>query len=192
MYGLKVIHRERLRGPGISVMNHCLHVEWFFLWHAVRPRYIRFTAEQANMQRKDLGWFNYALGVIGIPSENPMAVAPAISHAAARGELIHFFPEGVLKRRNQKPEGFMIGAAWFACRHDIPLIPVAEILTARRLEAVFPWWPPKVTLIVGDALMPGDFRRENERLRNRARRLSEEAERIIRETIREFPFPKRG
>lgn len=168
-------------------MNHCLYVEWFFLWHAVRPRYLRFTAEQANIQRRDLGWFNWLLGVIGIPKDSPMAVAPAISHALKRKELVHFFPEGILKERNQNPKDFMIGAAWFACRHNVPLIPVAEILTTRKINSLIPWWPPKVNLVVGEGLHPCEFRNKGEKLQETARRITDASELFIRETIQSFP-----
>ncbi len=184
LFRLKVDGRKRLKGPAISVMNHCIYVEWFFLWHAVRPGYIRFTAEQANMQRRDLGWFNFLLGVLGIPDDNTMALAPAVTSALGRKELIHFFPEGVLHTKNQDPGKFMIGAAWFACRHDVPLIPVAELLTRRKIQRFLPWWPPAVRLVVGNALYPAEYRQKGDRLRDTAQRLTEEAERFVHNTIK--------
>ena len=39
VYGLKVTGRKRLKGPAVTVMNHCVHFEWFFLWHAARFRF---------------------------------------------------------------------------------------------------------------------------------------------------------
>lgn len=184
-YSLRVTGRKRfgIRGPGITVMNHCIDLEWFFIWHAARPRYIRFVAEEANMKRVDAGWFNWIMGVIGVPDDIPMAVASSVKAGLERGELVHFFPEGVIKRGNQNPSGFIMGAAWFACLYNVPLIPISEILLRRPIHRFLPGWPPSVKLIVGKPLHPGDFQRPGEKMRQRAALLNKEAERIIRETI---------
>ncbi len=186
IYQFKVENRKRLRGPAVSVMNHCIYVEWFFLWHAVRPRYIRFTAEQENMQNQAWAWFNWLLGVIGIPRNNPMGVAPAVAASLERGELIHFFPEGVIKDKSQDPGIFHIGAAWFACRHNVPLIPVAEILLPRKPGTPFSGLPPKVLLIVGEPMDPAAWARDGEKLRATADRMTAEAEKWIRATINHY------
>jgi len=185
LYGLRIIGRKKLdiKGPGISVMNHCIDLEWFFLWHAARPRYIRFVAEEANMKRIDAGWFNWIMGVLGVPDDRPMAVASSVKAGLERGELIHFFPEGIIRRKNQNPSGFIIGAAWFACLHNVPLIPVSEILLKRRIHRLLPWWPPGVKLIVGNPLYPESFSRPGEKMREQARKMTLEAEQIIRNCI---------
>ncbi len=184
-YHLRITGHRKLgiKGPFISVMNHCIDLEWFFIWHAARPRYIRFIAEEANMRRLDAGWFNWLMGVIGVPEDKPMMMAASVRESLKRGEMVHFFPEGVIKRKSQNPSGFIIGAAWFACLHDVPLIPITEILLARPIHRILPWWPPGVKLIVGEALYPGDFRRNGEKMRRRAARINLAAETIIRETI---------
>ncbi len=185
LYSLRVGGRKRLgiRGGGITVMNHCIDMEWFFIWHAARPRYIRFVAEEANMKRIDAGWFNWIMGVIGVPEDRPMAVAAAVKAGLERGELVHFFPEGVIKRGNQNPTGFIIGAAWFACLNNVPLIPISEVLLKRPMHRFIPWWPPRVKLMVGEALYPEDFIRPGEKMRKGAARMTQEAERIIRDCI---------
>ena len=184
LYRLKVRGRERLKGPAVTVMNHCVHFEWFFLWHAARFRFVRFTAEQANMQRRDAGWFNFLMGVIGIPDSNPMAITPSVAAALKREELVHFFPEGVLKARSRDPGEFFIGAAWFAGRHRVPLIPVAEVLHPRRLSRWLPWWPPRVELVVGEPILPDGTAGEGRALRRAARHMTDETEKWIRETVR--------
>lgn len=183
-YGLKVTGRENLKGPAVTVMNHCLHFEWFFLWHAARPRFIRFTAEQANMERRDAGWFNFLLGVIGIPDRNPMAMAPAVGAALDRRELVHFFPEGVLNRNSQDPGNFFVGAAWFACRHQVPLIPVAEVLHPRKISRWLRWWPPRVEIVVGKPVHPARIPAKGRNLRRQAEQMTEMAENWIRKTLR--------
>jgi len=185
LYRLHIIGRKQLgiKEPAISVMNHCVDMEWFFIWHAARPRYIRFVAEEANIRRADAGWFNRLMGVIGVPEGKPMAIAPSVRESLKRGELVHFFPEGVIKRKNQKPSGFIIGAAWFACLHNVPLIPISEVLLKRPIHRFMPWWPPGIKLIVGKALHPDDFRKTGEKMRLRAARMNQTAEAIIRETI---------
>ena len=185
-YSLRVSGRKRLgiRGPGITVMNHCVDMEWFFIWHAARPRYIRFVAEEANMKRVDAGWFNWIMGVIGVPDDRPMAIASSVKTGLERGELVHFFPEGVIKRGNQKPSGFIIGAAWFACLYNVPLIPISEVLLKRPIHRVFPWWPPRVELVVGETLKPEDFIRPGEKMRKGAARMNQAAENLIRKTIK--------
>jgi 1,2-diacylglycerol 3-alpha-glucosyltransferase len=194
LYGMKAENRRRLAeaGPAISVMNHCIYVEWFFVWHAARWRFVRFTAEQANMTRKDVGWFNWTLGVIGIPEASPMAIAPAVGHFLEKGELIHFFPEGVLKERNTEPGDFMIGAAWFACRHGVPLIPIAESLEERRIQKLLPWWPPKVRLTVLEPMDPADFTAPGKKLRRAAEEMTVAVEKAIRETVAAAGSGRRG
>ena len=185
LYGLKIANRRRLTdaGAAISVMNHCLYVEWFFIWHAARFRFVRFTAEQANMTRVDVGWFNWLMGVVGIPEDNPMAIAPAVARCLRNGELVHFFPEGVLKPRCRIPSDFMIGAAWFACRHGVPLVPIAESLEDRRLQKWLPWWPPKVRLTVLEPLDPSAFVEGAKNLRRAAEAMTRAAEGAIAEAV---------
>ena len=185
IYSLRIKGRRILKfdGPAISVMNHCIDLEWFFIWHTARPHYIRFIAEEANLRRPDAGWFNWIMGVMGVPEDHPMAIAATVRRCLNDGELIHFFPEGVLKPRNQRPEGFMIGAAWFACLHNVPLIPLTEILLKRPIHRFLPWWPPGIKLVVGDPMHPRDFHNSGERLRHRAARMTEQAEKTIRDTI---------
>ena len=108
---------------------------------------------------------------------------PAVDAAISRGELIHFFPEGVLKSRSQAPGAFFIGAAWFACRHNVPLIPVAEILHPRRIQRWLPAFPPRVELIVGEPMYPDDYRESGETLRKTAGRMTQAAEGFIRTEI---------
>lgn len=187
LYGVKIVNRRRLvdAGPAVSVMNHCIYIEWFFVWHAARFRYVRFTAEQANMTRKDVGWFNWLLGVIGIPDDSPMAIAPIVARCLKNGELVHFFPEGVLKQRCKIPGDFMVGAAWFACRHKVPLIPIAESLENRRIQRLLPWWPPKVILKVLPSLEPSDFIGPDKSLRRAAEKMTRAAEEAIRKVVME-------
>lgn len=186
LHGLKIIGGNRLKNPGpvIVVMNHCLHIEWFFIWHAAWPRFTRFTAEEANIKRPVGGLFNRLVGVIGIPDKNPMAMAPEVRRSLEGGELVLFFPEGVLKLHNQEPSDFMIGAAWFACLHNVPILPVSEILIRRPIHKCVPWWPLKVKIIVGDPLYAEQFRVPGERIRHSAQRMTRAAENIIRNTIR--------
>jgi len=185
LYRFRISGRRHLGipGPGISVMNHCIDFEWFFIWHAARPRYVRFIAEEANLKRADAGWFNRIMGVIGVPEDKPMALAPAVKAAVERGELIHIFPEGVISRKSRYPSKFIIGAAWFACLHNIPLIPISEVLMKSPIHRLMPFWPPKVKLVVGSPLLPEDYRRPGERMKQQADRLNRAAERLIRDTI---------
>ena len=184
-YRLRISGRKHLniKGGAISVMNHCIDLEWFFIWHAARPRYIRFIAEEANMKRFDAGWFNWIMGVIGVPHDNPMKIAASVKASLDRGEIVHLFPEGVIRRMSQNPSGFIIGAAWFACLHNAPLIPITEVLEKKPIHRLLPWWPPGVKLIVGKALHPEDFSKPGEKMRLRAARMIQAAESIIRETI---------
>lgn len=185
LHRVKIVGREHLANPGpvILVMNHCLHIEWFFIWHAAWPRLTRFTAEEANINRPVGGLFNRLVGVIGIPERTPMAMAADVRRSLDDGELVLFFPEGVLKLHNQKPSDFMIGAAWFACLHNVPVIPVSEILIERPINRFIPRWPLKVKIVIGAPLHARQFRQKGERLRHTAFRMTQEAERIIRETI---------
>lgn len=185
LYRLKIRGRKKLKvkGGAISIMNHCIDFEWFFIWHAARPRYIRFVAEEANMKRVDAGWFNRLMGVLGVPEDHPMAIASSVKESLKRGEIVHIFPEGLINRNSQNPSEFIIGAAWFACLFQVPLIPISEVLLKRPIQRYLPWWPPAVKLIIGDALHPEDFSRPGEKMRQKALRLNKKAEEIIRNTL---------
>ncbi|MDF1568410.1 MAG: lysophospholipid acyltransferase family protein [Spirochaetaceae bacterium] len=184
-YRLKVTGRRQIRniGGAVTVMNHCLYMEWLFVCRAAWPRQPRFSMEEANIRRKDVGWANRLMGGFGIPDDHPMAVAPKIRVLLEKGELVHFFPEGYLKFRSQTPSEFLPGAAWFACMNNVPIIPIAEVLLSRGIHRAAPWWPPRVRLVIGSPLYPADYQTAGTRLRDRAARMTEDCERFIRETI---------
>ena len=166
----------------ITAMNHCMYVEWVFMCKAAWPRVVRFSMEEANIKRKDLGWANRLLGGFGIPKDNPMAVAPLIRDLIHEGEIVHFFPEGYLKWRNQRPGSFQLGAAWFAALHNIPLVPVTEVLLKRPLHKLLPWWPPKIKLIIDPPIHPARY--PQKRLKDRAEAMTRDMEELMNRNIR--------
>ena len=188
VYGLRIKGRKYLRRckAAVTAMNHCQYLEWFFMCHAAWPRAVRFSMEEANIRRKDIGWANRLMGGFGIPEDNPMAMAPMIGKLLNNGELVHFFPEGVLKYRNPVPDGLSVGAAWFACRYDVPLVPVTEVLIERPIRKFVPWWPPKVLIVIGKALNPGDFGGRERRIKDKARDMTSELLNIMQKTIARY------
>ncbi|MCG8453048.1 MAG: 1-acyl-sn-glycerol-3-phosphate acyltransferase [Spirochaetales bacterium] len=164
---------------GITVMNHCVHLEWMFVYRAFWPQCPIFTMEQENIQRRDWGWLNRLLGAIGIPRNNPMAISAAVDAQLQNQGWVHFFPEGVLTLHSQKPQPFVLGAAWFALKNSKPLVPIAEKLTWTRFHQWVKWWPPKVELIFGPPLWPQEYATKEKRLRNQALAMTADAQQWI-------------
>jgi hypothetical protein len=68
-----------IRGMGaITVSNHCQYLEPVFTGLSLCLRKVWYVVEENNITRQDIGWLNRLLGAIGIPKQNPMAIAPNI------------------------------------------------------------------------------------------------------------------
>jgi 1-acyl-sn-glycerol-3-phosphate acyltransferase len=139
------------------------------------PRVLRFMGAETYFNIPVLGSFLRAMG--GFPVERAMTdrLALRLSEEVLRnGEPLVVFPEGT---RQEGPivQPLKEGAAFLACRAEVPIIPVglggAERAMPKGARYVK---PSKVTIIVGEPIYPPE-RAEGERVKRSAvRSLSDE------------------
>jgi 1-acyl-sn-glycerol-3-phosphate acyltransferase len=184
-YGIRVKGRRNLRGysSGLVAANHCQFVEPGFSGMILWPRKVLFSAEENNVTRRDVGWLTRLLRAFGIPDDAPMSIAGFVKKGLENGWLIHFYPEGVLSWRSQDPGPFLEGVFFFSFLNNVPVFPLTEVLRDRPIRRVFPWWPPKTIFVIGEPVLPADFRKPGVARRDLVHAMSEHVHRIMVETI---------
>ncbi len=187
VYHLRVKGRKNLKGHkcGMIASNHCQFIEPGFAAVSMWPKRALFSAEENNITRKDVGWLVRLLGTFGIPDDNPLSIGGTIKAALAKNWFVHFYPEGVLYWRSQEPAPFMEGVFFFAYLNNVPVFPMAEVLKDRPLRRIFPWWPPKTTIVYCKPVYPDAFRQEGRSRREVIHLMSEAVRNAILNAIKE-------
>jgi 1-acyl-sn-glycerol-3-phosphate acyltransferase len=146
--------RPRLVGPtlpdtpAILISNHASWLDPLILT-AVFGRPVRFTAKAALFVVPVLGTVLRRLGYVPIERgsvERRMHSYGAIRDAAARGDLVHFFPEGTITPATGiRP--FRLGAFRLAAELGVPLVPIA-IHGSRAVLRDGDRWPSPGQIVV--------------------------------------------
>ncbi len=158
----RVMHESAARpdrkGGGIVIANHSALMDYVLMLTVFPLRVLRYMiAEVIFGKNKMLSWLLYRIGGIRVDRENAAnaGYVSRVEEAARRGHLIGIFPEG---RLNTRPEGelleFRTGAAYFALKHNLPVIPVYHEYKYGILK--------RVRVMVGDPvnlreLFPGEI-----------------------------------
>ena len=168
VYRIRILGREQLRGldAAVIVSNHTLLFDPGIIAHAIRPRRTYFTMLEETALIPYLGTFVRLLGAIPIPEgAGSLRILDDAAGTALRTlGLIHFFPEGELYLGNQQLEPFHPGAFLLACRRGVPVVPVTTVLHQRlwrgkgrvRVAGHEFRLPPRVTVVIGAPLFPGE------------------------------------
>lgn len=153
---MEVVGRDRLPGSGQFVLSpvHRSFID-FAVTGAAIPRRMRFMGKDDLWDVKPLGWLLDQMGAFPVHRER--VDRPALRNceeALHLGDPVVMFPEG---RRESGPLVHELhdGPAWLACRHRIPVVPVALGRTDKALPlgAKFPR-PVKIRVVIGEPLYP--------------------------------------
>ena len=119
------------------------------------PRVLRYMGAENYFAIPGLGWFLRAMG--GFPVERSTTDRNALRLAEwvlRNGEPLAVFPEST---RQEGPiiEELKEGAAFLACRAQVPLVPVGIGGAERAMPKGAKWIRPrKITLVVGEPILP--------------------------------------
>lgn len=153
---MEVVGRDRLPGAGPFVVSpvHRSFIDFAVIGASI-PRIVRFMGKDDLWDVAPLGWFLDRMGAFPVHRER--VDRPALRNceeALHLGDPVVMFPEG---RRQSGPlvEGLHDGPAWLACRHRIPIVPVALGRTDRALPlgAKLPR-PVRIRVVIGEPIYP--------------------------------------
>ncbi len=119
------------------------------------PRVLRYMGAENYFAIPGLGWFLRAMG--GFPVERATTDRNALRLAEwvlRNGEPLAVFPEST---RQEGPiiQELKEGAAFLACRAQVPLVPVGIGGAARAMPKGAKWVRPrKVTMVIGEPIPP--------------------------------------
>ena len=181
-FDVRGIENVPAEGPGVIAGNHIGFLDFTFIGYATRPRgrRVRFMAKRSVFELPVVGRLMRAMCHIPVDRRSGARAYRQALRLVDAGELVGVFPEATISRSwLLKP--FKRGAAGIAVSRHVPLVPVVvwgghRILTVdghRSLRRRMP-----LTIIVGEALVPGDGESVdalNARLHSRMEELLDEA-----------------
>ena len=134
-FGLTVEGRHYLRGiggGGVTVMNHVHPMDCTMVKLATFPRRLYFISLRRNLELPFTGWLVRLFGGVPLPDTpgEMLRFQRQAEEAVARGELVHFYPEGQLVRYHESLRDFHRGAFFTAVRTGRPILPM--VLTYRE------------------------------------------------------------
>lgn len=176
-FRLEVTGRERLPATGGFVLAPGGHRSILDtpIVSLAGPRVLRYMGAENYFKIPMVGWFLRAMG--GFPVERASTDRQALRLAEwvlRNGEPLAVFPEST---RQQGPiiQPIKEGAAFLACRAQVPIVPVGIGGTERALPkgARVPR-PRKVTMVIGEPILPVE-RVDGQRVkRSEVRRMTEQ------------------
>lgn len=184
-YGLSIYGRRHLpEKNAILISNHVFFLDPNLIAGAIFPKRTYFSVMEETFSMPFFGMFIRLLGAFPLPNRNPLPIVFPKVKKAIRRQLVHFFPEGVLYNHNQRIKPFRPGAFYLAYQLHVPVIPMTTVLTYRRIGGKkLTFLPPKVTIVIGKAVHPGQFDDGVRTPRQIARSMAEHMRSIMQETI---------
>ncbi|MEA4969323.1 MAG: glycosyltransferase [Candidatus Pelethousia sp.] len=128
-FGLKVRGKEafkKVKGGAVTVMNHIHPMDCTMVKLAVFPRRIYFTSLRRNLELPFVGWLIKLCGALPLPLDMKEMVwfQKQLKHGIHRGDLVHYYPEGLLIRHHEELRDFHTGAFFTAVYSGCPVIPM--------------------------------------------------------------------
>ena len=161
-YAVKVEGRENLRrnkkllkNGFVTVSNHVIEWDFLTILHAFFPRKAYFPVWSRNMETPMAPWFK-AIG--GIPVSTSIHAEKnfiqAMDSVLQDKKWLHVFAEGSMWYFYPAIREFQRGAAFFAIRNKVPIIPVA--VSYREPKGIYRLFKkyPNLTVHIGEALFP--------------------------------------
>nr|MDD6334960.1 glycosyltransferase [bacterium] len=158
-HGFRVEGRKnlrQLRGGAVIVSNHVHYMDGCMVALALFPKRVTIVSMQENFQLPVIGYLLRLLGLIALPKE-PAALVDFMRLAKQelnRGEIIHFYPEGILSPYCRELRDFHGGAFFTARQAGVPVVPLT--LTFRKRTGIRKFFGkrPFVTLSIGAPMQP--------------------------------------
>jgi len=131
-FGLVIKGKDKLRnvkGGAVTVMNHIHPMDCTMVKLAVFPRPIYFTSLINNLELPFVGWLIRFCGALPVPigTGKLMNFYKQLNRGIQNGDLIHFYPEGMLIRNYEGLRDFHTGAFYTAVRSGCPVIPMVLV-----------------------------------------------------------------
>lgn len=131
-FGLVIKGKDKLkkvRGGAVTVMNHIHPMDCTMVKLAVFPRPIYFTSLMNNLELPFVGWLIRFCGALPIPVNTGKLLNfyKQLKQGIQKGDLIHFYPEGMLIRNYEGLRDFHSGAFYTAVHSDCPVIPMVLV-----------------------------------------------------------------
>ncbi len=120
-------HKQEIKKGVISVCNHVHMWDYLSIMNAIKPTKPNILVWAPNV-RGENGSLVRHVGGIPVPDDNikgTIAYFNAIKQRLDDGGWIHIYSEGSMWEYYAPIRPFKIGAAFFACRYDKPIIPLA-------------------------------------------------------------------
>lgn len=134
MYPVKVLGKENLPLPGkvITVSNHLGSCDVILVAVNIKG-YRRIIAKKELEKNKFVSGFLRRVGVITVDrGEADLSAMRKVMKAISYGEGITIFPEGTRNKSSEDMQEVKSGAALFALKGDMPIVPIM-ILHRQRL-----------------------------------------------------------
>ena len=120
-------HKAEIKKGVISICNHVHMWDYIGIMNGIKPIKPKLLAWAANV-RGENGPLMRHVGAIPIPEDNikgTIAYFDAVKNLLNSGGWLHIYPEGSMWEYYAPIRPFKIGAAYFACQHNKPIIPLA-------------------------------------------------------------------
>ena len=121
------LHKQELKKGVISICNHVHMWDFIGVMRAIIPYRPKLLAWAANI-RGENGPLIRHVGGIPIPEDNmkgTIAYFNAVKDHLNKGGWLHLYPEGSMWEFYAPIRPFKIGAAYFACQNNKPILPLA-------------------------------------------------------------------
>lgn len=158
-FGLVIKGKDKLknvRGGAVTVMNHIHPMDCTMVKLAVFPRVIYFTSLKNNLELPFVGWLIRFCGALPIPDSNGKLISfmKNIKKGIKEGDLVHFYPEGMLIRNYEGLRDFHPGAFYLAVHTGCPVIPM--VLVNRHPHGIWrlAWGRRRMQLSIGEPQYP--------------------------------------
>jgi len=154
---------RKIKGGAVVISNHVHTMDSAMNGMAMFPRKPVFTGLAANFDIPVAGFFVNILGTVPVPRtyDETKVFFYELTRQLQKGKLVHFFPEGELKKYDTDLRPFKKGAFHIAEEAEVPIVPVG--ISFHEKTSIFPILAPnKVVLTVGDPIYPDNFKRKRE------------------------------
>ncbi len=166
LLGVRFRNRDKLKqikGGAVIISNHVHTLDSAMNGIAAFPRKPVFTGLKANFHLPIAGFLVNILGTVPVPEtmEEMKVFFFELVQQARNGRVIHFFPEGELRKYDRELRPFKKGAFQIAEEASVPVVPIG--ITFKDKRWIFPLLShQKVILSIGDPIYPDSFKLKRE------------------------------